>query len=108
AAFSRSYRYYSNLLTFPPRRSSDLELSFGASMKSVQAMATVTPVVELVLVTGMMVVVWAGGRAVLGGEMTPGELVAFLAYLAMVTRPMSFLTRSFSLMQQALSAAGPP
>jgi len=84
----------------------DNELSFGASMKSVQAMATVTPVVELVLVTGMMVVVWAGGRAVLGGEMTPGELVAFLAYLAMVTRPMSFLTRSFSLMQQAVSAAG--
>ena len=83
----------------------DNELSLGASMKSVQAMATVTPVVELILVMGMMVVVWFGGRAVLRGDMTPGGLVAFLAYLAMVTRPMSFLTKSFSLLQQAASAA---
>lgn len=83
----------------------DNELSLGASMKSVQAMATVTPVVELILVVGMMVVVWFGGRSVLRGDMTPGGLVAFLAYLAMVSRPMSFLTKSFNLLQQAASAA---
>lgn len=83
----------------------DNELSFGASMKSVQAMATVTPVVELILIGGMLIVLWFGGRSVLRNEMTPGGLVAFLGYLAMSTRPIGFLTKSFNLLQQAASAA---
>lgn len=78
--------------------------SFRASMKSVQAMATVTPVVELIVVCGMMLVIWYGGRLVIAGEMTPGGLVAFLAYLGMFTQPISHLTRSFNLVQQAASA----
>lgn len=83
----------------------DNEMSFGASMKSVQAMATVTPVVELILIAGMLIVLWFGGRSVLREEMTPGGLVAFLGYLAMSTRPIGFLTKSFNLLQQATSAA---
>lgn len=83
----------------------DNDLSFGASMKSVQAMATVTPVVELILVTGMLGVLWFGARSVLEGRMTPGGLVAFLGYLGMITRPVSYLTRSLNLLQQARAAA---
>lgn len=83
----------------------DNDLSFGASMKSVQAMATVTPVVELILVAGMLGVLWFGGRSVLEGRMTPGGLVAFLGYLGMITRPVGYLTRSLNLLQQARSAA---
>lgn len=80
------------------------ERSFRASMKSVQAMATVTPVVELILVAGMMLVIWSGSRAVLAGRLTTGELISFMAYLGMATRPVGFLTRSFNLMQQAFAA----
>ncbi len=82
----------------------DNSSSFSASMKSAQAMATVTPVVELLLVVSMMLVVWGGARYVLVGEMTAGQLVSFMAYLAMATRPIGFLTKSLNLLQQAVSA----
>lgn len=82
----------------------DNSLSFSASMKSAQAMATVTPVVELLLVVSMILVVWGGARYVLVGEMTAGQLISFLAYLAMATRPIGFLTKSLNLLQQAVSA----
>ncbi len=43
--------------------------------------------------------------------MTPGGLVAFLGYLGMITRPVSYLTRSLNLLQQAVgrrAAQEPP
>jgi len=83
----------------------DNDMSFGASMKSAQAMATVTPVVELILVVGMMVVIWFGGREVINGQMTAGGLVAFMAYLGMSTRPVSQLAQGVSLLHQASAAA---
>lgn len=79
--------------------------SFGASMKSVQAAATMTPIVELILASGLMIVIWYGGRSVVLGEMTAGELISFVLYLAMLARPVSYLSKSFNLIQQAISAA---
>ena len=79
--------------------------SFGASMKSVQAAATMTPIVELILASGMMIVIWYGGRAVVLDEMSTGEFIAFLLYLTMLARPISYFSKSFSLIQQAVSAA---
>ena len=87
------------------RFAADNNLSYSASMKSAQAAATVTPVVELILVTGMMAVIWFGGREVISGQMTPGGLVAFLAYLAMGSRPMGQLTQGVNLLHQAAAAA---
>ncbi|HEY8496739.1 MAG TPA: ABC transporter ATP-binding protein, partial [Limnochordales bacterium] len=80
------------------------ERSFAVSMKSVQAQATLKPVVELILVTGMVVVLWAGGREVLAGRLTVGELMSFLAYLGMLSQPVSALTHHFALVQQAAAA----
>ncbi len=80
------------------------ERSFAVSMKSVQAQATLRPVVELILVTGMVLVLWAGGREVLAGRLTVGELMSFLAYLGMLSQPVSALTHHFSLVQQAAAA----
>lgn len=79
--------------------------SLRASLKAVQAMATVAPVMELILVVGMMIVVWYGGRSVLDGRMTPGSLFSFLAYLGMASRPVGMLTKSISLLQQAKAAS---
>ncbi|OUM99737.1 MAG: hypothetical protein BAA04_09025 [Firmicutes bacterium ZCTH02-B6] len=80
------------------------ERSFAVSMKSVQAQATLKPVVELILVTGMVVVLWAGGREVLVGRLSVGELMSFLAYLGMLSQPVSALTHHFALVQQAAAA----
>jgi len=85
--------------------SAENKRSFTVSMKSVQAIATVTPVVDLIVVTGIMVVIWFGGRAVLAGEFTMGGLISFLTYLGMATRPLGLLTKSYSLLQQAVAAS---
>jgi len=80
------------------------EHSFDVTMKSVQAQATLRPIVELILVAGMVLVLWFGGREVISGRLTVGELMAFLAYLGMLSQPVSALTHHFSLIQQAAAA----
>lgn len=80
------------------------EQGFQASMRSAQATATLTPIVEIILVCGMVVVIWFGGLEVLAGRLTMGDMIAFLAYLGMATRPVSQLTRSVVLFQQAAAA----
>lgn len=90
--------------TLEERFENDNSQSFAASMKSAQAMATITPVVELLLVVSMFMVVWGGARFVLSGALTAGQLISFLAYLAMATRPIGFLTKSLNLLHQAVSA----
>jgi len=81
------------------------ERGFRASMRSAQAMATVFPVVELILMSGMGVVLWFGGREVVMGHLTLGELISFLTYLGMAARPVSSLTKTYSFLQQALAAS---
>lgn len=80
------------------------EQSFTASMKSVQAQATLKPIVELILVTGMVLVLWVGGTEVIAGRLTVGELMSFLALLGMLSQPVDALTHQYGLLQQAAAA----
>lgn len=80
------------------------EHNFEVSMKSIQAQATLRPVVELILVSGMVLVLWIGGREVISGHLSVGELMSFLAYLGMLSQPVSALTHQYSLVQQAVAA----
>lgn len=81
------------------------ERGFQASMKAVQASATMQPVVELIMVIGMMVVIGVGSVEVIQDRLTMGDLVAFLAYVAMAARPVGLITRTAVLLQQATAAA---
>lgn len=81
------------------------ERSFAAGMRSAKLMALVWPVAEVLLVSGMLVVVWYGSREVMGGRLTPGELVGFLGYIGMISQPVNSLVRAFGAWQQALGAA---
>ena len=81
------------------------ERSFAAGMRSAKLMAAIWPVAEVLLVSGMLVVVWYGSREVMGGRLTPGELVGFLGYIGMISQPVNSLTRAFGSWQQALGAA---
>ena len=79
--------------------------SMAAGMRSARLNAMVWPVAELLLVGGMLVVVWYGSREVVGGRLTPGELVSFLGYIGMISQPVGSLTRAFGVWQQAMGAA---
>lgn len=81
------------------------ESGFEASMHSARATARMTPVVEVLLVIGMVIVIWVGGIEVLAGRLTLGDLIAFLAYVGMITQPITSLTRISVMFQQAAAAA---
>src|SRR5690606_17255056 len=75
------------------------EHSFDVTMKSVQAQATLRPIVELILVAGMVLVLWFGGREGISGRLTVGELMAFLAYLGMLGQSVSIMDHYFSVLR---------
>ena len=81
------------------------EQSFQATMKAVRLMASVVPIVELMMVSGLLLLIWYGAREVLQGRLSPGELVAFLSYIAMASGPVNVLLRTNNLFQQSLGAA---
>ncbi|MGI6783850.1 MAG: ABC transporter ATP-binding protein [Aminivibrio sp.] len=79
--------------------------NFRAVMKGVQAQSALAAVIELVLIGALAVILWLGGREVVGGEQTPGELIAFLGYLGFLVQPIRVFTSVVSSMQLGLAAA---
>lgn len=59
---------------------------------------------SLATAAGLIVFLWVGGQLVAARLMTPGELVAFIAYVAMAIEPGVSLTRLYSHARQAAAA----
>ncbi|MDQ7849523.1 MAG: ABC transporter ATP-binding protein [Armatimonadota bacterium] len=78
----------------------------GANLRISKLMAVQVPVVSFLTALGLVAVLWVGGRMVTGGAMRPGELVAFLGYMALAVEPAVSLTRHYAEMRQALGAFG--
>jgi subfamily B ATP-binding cassette protein MsbA len=81
------------------------EESFAANMKSAQALAFLTPTVEILYVVGLVIVLWFGGLEVLHGRLTTGRLVTFFTYIGMIGTPITILTNTINSFQQALAGA---
>jgi subfamily B ATP-binding cassette protein MsbA len=54
--------------------------------------------------SGMVVVLWQGGRLVLDGRLTPGSLVEFLLYTIFIAASIGGLASFFSAYQEAIGA----
>ncbi|MBM3504856.1 MAG: ABC transporter ATP-binding protein [Alphaproteobacteria bacterium] len=57
--------------------------------------------VSVVIATGTALIVWLGVRSVMGGTMTLGELLVFIAYLAALYQPIDTLSRTWGSLQGA-------
>ncbi len=79
--------------------------SFKASLKGARLRAILSPLVEIVAASSTVVLLWYGGREVIYGRLTPGELVAFLGYVALIVTPLKGLSNVSGRLQQALAAA---
>jgi ATP-binding cassette subfamily B protein len=55
--------------------------SLTADLKKMRLSRTVRRAVQLVMASGTALVVWYGARRALAGEVTPGDLIVFAAYL---------------------------
>lgn len=56
-------------------------------MRAVNLNATYGPFMNMVAAAGIVIVLWVGGRLVIGGELTYGALVAFVWYFQMLVQP---------------------
>ena len=62
--------------------------------------------ITLVTFGGIVAVLWQGGRMVLAGDITGGQLVSFLLYAVMVAAAITSLAPLWSGYQEAPGAAG--
>lgn len=79
--------------------------NFFANMKNAQLMAILTPIIELVAAIGVSAIIWYGGISVINGEVTAGELIAFLVYAVNISNPIKRITRLIGSLQRALAAS---
>lgn len=70
-----------------------------------RAWANYSPAMKFVASVGSVLVLWYGGRQVLAGEMTTGQLVSFLLFLGLFYDPVNRL-HGLNQMMQAARAAG--
>ena len=66
--------------------------------------AALGPSVQLLAATGIVLVLWLAGDRISGGNMAPGELVTFLLYTGLLTRPVSALADVYGQTQTARGA----
>jgi len=76
------------------------------NMRLAKALGFFHPLVAMIAGLGTLVVLWAGGRRIIGGECTLGTLVAFMALFGLLTWPTIALGWVVSLFQRGSSAMG--
>lgn len=81
-----------------------VDVLFDAAMYRTRIHATLGPIISLLMYSSLTLVLWVGGREVLNGRLTPGELVAFLFYAFMLTGPLSGFAGLWGQVQTALGA----
>ncbi|MHB8637230.1 MAG: ABC transporter ATP-binding protein [Fimbriimonadaceae bacterium] len=67
--------------------------------------ATFFPAVQFTMALTLVITWWIGGRGVLTGGMTLGQLMAFVAYVAIMQQPLMALQRIIDWSTRALTAA---
>lgn len=78
---------------------------FRAVMRGTQYKGVLQGAVEVILISALAFVLWVGGSLVLAGDLTAGELVAFVTYIGLLGHPLQALSNSFSSIQQGVASA---
>jgi subfamily B ATP-binding cassette protein MsbA len=79
--------------------------SYAKALRRARLRALFVPFVTFVGFGTIAVVMWVGGRLVLSGEMTIGDLVSFLLYTLVVAGAIGSFTGLYSELQEALGAS---
>lgn len=78
---------------------------FRTAIRMTRWMATIGPVMFFLLFSGSVIVLWYGGHLVIAGELSVGQLVAFILYMGIVAVPVGGLANEWSRLQQAFGSA---
>ena len=82
-----------------------IDKSYQVALRRARLRALFVPSVTFVAFGTLAVVLWVGGRQVLSGAMTAGELVSFLLYTLTVAGAIGTFTGLYSQLQEALGAS---
>jgi subfamily B ATP-binding cassette protein MsbA len=78
--------------------------NFNALLRGVRIQSALAGVVEVLLIIALALVVWLGGKTVISGGLTPGELIAFLGYLGFLVHPIRIFMSSLNGLQTGFAA----
>jgi subfamily B ATP-binding cassette protein MsbA len=87
------------------RYSSRIDEALKAALSRALTRGVFFGVITLVTFSGIVAVLWQGGRMVLAGDITGGQLVSFLLYAVMVAAAITSLASLWSGYQEAQGAA---
>jgi len=76
-----------------------------ANVQAGRIFALLMPIIQIIGAVGTCIVLWYGGILTIGGGITLGILVAFLAYVTRFFRPIVNLTTFYNTVQSAMAAA---
>ena len=81
-----------------------VEASFATALRRIRARAALTAIMIVMVFGSIVLVLWLGARAVLGGTMTAGELSQFVLYAVMVASGIGALSEVWGDVQRAAGA----
>ncbi len=79
---------------------------YGLSLRMARVRASFSPLIDFFPALGLVAVLWFGGRDVLAGRLTIGELVEFNYYLALLVFPLRMTGMVVAQVQRAIASAG--
>jgi subfamily B ATP-binding cassette protein MsbA len=81
-----------------------VESAFATAMQRARVRAAFVPLISFLGFGALTFLLWYGGRQVVLGALTPGELVAFLIYMIMVAGPLGGFAGLYAQLREALGA----
>lgn len=79
--------------------------NYQEAMRGVKYAALLSPLVQFVGVSGMIIAIWFGGYLVTQGRLSTGDLMAFIAAVLMIGTPLRELVRWNNTLQQGMVGA---
>ena len=79
--------------------------SYRVALRRARVRALFVPIVTFVAFGTLAVVLWVGGRRMIAGDITPGDLVSFLLYTLTVAGAIGSFTGLYSALQETLGAS---
>src|SRR5678815_1250373 len=86
------------------RFSAQVEQSLSLTLRRAGIMAVFIPVISLLTFSAAAAVLWYGGRQVIEGTVSPGDLVAFVLFAGILVGPFSSAARVFAQIREAQGA----
>ena len=78
---------------------------YDAGIHQVHLFAVFLPIIEVLSAVALAIVIYSGGRGILAGAVSVGDLVVFIAYMRMFFRPIRDIAEKYNIMQNAMASA---